>query len=274
MEDFSSREIRSWEQFLDLPHLADDFWIYRGQSNDWPLKTSLERACERSAIPLKHAPVIEKTLIDNFRRRYDGSDRTFVIHDTLYCLALMEHHGAPTRLLDWTYSPYIALYFTLEKSDGKSVMWCMNQQWWTKAARALVGSERYEQRNRYETRNDQSFIPLYMGRNPPKMVYLENPFFFNSRLNIQQGVFLCTGDVTSPFEENLKGLGDSRSPASIVKVHCDLDTRERLRAMKELHKMNIHRESLFPGLDGFAQALAHRLQMYLEFHTGSLSESG
>jgi hypothetical protein len=32
--------------------------------------------------------------------------------------------------------------------------------------------------------------------------------------------------------------------------------------------MNIHRESLFPGLDGFAQSLAHRLHLYLQFYPG------
>ena len=230
-------------------------WIYRGQSRDWPLKSSLERSCERSRIALTDAPVIEKALIDNFRRRYDGHDRQFVIADTLYCLALMQHHGAPTRLLDWTYSPYIAFYFAIEDVDESAVMWCMNRTWWMERARAIVGQERFEQRNRYDTRNDSSFLPLYMTERPHRMVYLENPYFFSSRLNIQQGAFLCTGDVTAPYEENLKALGDCSSPASVLKVECLMGAEEKLRALKELNRMNIHRESLFPGLDGFAQAL-------------------
>jgi hypothetical protein len=101
------------------------------------------------------------------------------------------------------------------------------------------------------------------------MVYLENPYFFNSRLNIQQGVFLCTGDVTFPYEDNLKGLEGCFHTNAVQKIRCVMDIKERHRALKALHKMNIHRESLFPGLDGFAQALAHRLWMYLELHTGS-----
>jgi hypothetical protein len=265
--DFTHQEINSWQDFLNLPHLTQDTWIFRGQSGDWPLKTSFERACERSAISLRHARKLEKSLLDNFRRRYDGNDREFVINDTLYCLALMEHHGAPTRLLDWTYSPYIALYFALENSIDGSVIWCMNHQWWMKAAKAIVGPERYEQRNRYETRNDQTFLPLYMTEKPFKMVYLENPFFFNSRLNIQQGVFLCNGDITASFEENLKALGACSHYEGVVKIHCRMTMDERLEALKELHKMNIHRESLFPGLDGFAQALGHRLRMYLELYS-------
>jgi hypothetical protein len=105
-----------------------------------------------------------------------------------------------------------------------------------------------------------------MTDKPFKMVYLENPYFFNSRLNIQQGVFLCTGDVTSPYEENLKGLNGCCSSNSVVKIHCRMDFDEKWRSLKELQKMNIHHESLFPGLDGFAQALAHRLWLYLKLY--------
>jgi hypothetical protein len=266
MSDFITQEIATWEEFLDLPHLSRDEWIYRGQCDDWPLKSSLERSCARYRISLEHAPVIEKALIDNFRRRYDGHDRQVVIDDTLYCLALMQHHGAPTRLLDWTYSPYIALYFALENSNDRGTIWCMNRTWWMRRAREIVGAEHFEHRNRYETRNDSSFIPLYMKAQPYKMVYLENPYFFNSRLNIQQGVFLCTGDVTSPYEDNLKALEGGFNSDSVLKIHCIMQIDERQKALKALHKMNIHRESLFPGLDGFAQALAHRFWMYLELH--------
>jgi hypothetical protein len=266
MNNFCEKEIKTWEDFLRLPHLSEDTWIYRGQSEDWPLKTSLERACERSIIELKDAPSLERSLVTNFRRRYDGHDQQFVLSDTLYCLALMQHHGAPTRLLDWTYSPYVAFYFALEFSFGSSVVWCVNQTWWSKKARAIMGERRYALRNKYETRNDESFVPLYMTDKPYRMVGLENPFFFNQRLNIQQGVFLCSGNVAVSFEENLKALEDYHHAGAVLKIRCGMNGEDRLRALKELHKMNIHRESLFPGLDGFAQALSHRLWMYQKIH--------
>ncbi len=265
MSTFVTVSITSWDDFLGLPQLAGDDWIYRGQTRDWKLRSSLERSCERSRIPLADAPFIERALIDNFRRRYDGHDRQFVIEDTLYCLALMQHHGAPTRLLDWTYSPYIALYFAVETVEGGGVIWCMNQTWWRERARAVVGSEHFDRRNRYETRKDSSFLPLYMTDRPYRMVYLENPYFFSSRLNIQQGVFLCTGDVTASYEENLRGLGDWSDSGSVLKIECRMTAESSLQTLKELNRMNIHRESLFPGLDGFAQALGHRLRMYLQF---------
>ena len=61
--------------------------------------------------------------------------------------------------------------------------------------------------------------------------------------------------MTASYEENLKALGDCCGPGSVVKVECRMSAEDKLQALKELNRMNIHRESLFPGLDGFAQAL-------------------
>src|SRR3989338_2110282 len=114
MSAFSERVIDRWEDFLACRRDFGDEWVFRGQPSDWKLTTSLERACANSEIALASAPGIEIQIIRDFRRRYDGIDRELVRTDTLYCLALIQHHVGPTRLLDWTYSPYVALYFALE----------------------------------------------------------------------------------------------------------------------------------------------------------------
>jgi FRG domain len=124
MADFFVKEIRSWHQFFefvsDLDHglhepLAVHHWVFRGQSNDWPLTTSIERALAGWKIDQKEASHIEYQTIREFRRRTWDPQYRRVHTDTLYCLALMQHHGAPTRLLDCTYSPFVAAAFAMQE---------------------------------------------------------------------------------------------------------------------------------------------------------------
>jgi hypothetical protein len=62
--------------------------------------------------------------------------------DTLYCLAMMQHHGAPTRLMDWTYSPFVAAKFAAGEGTGDAAIWCLNAKWCQETAEAepVVGN--------------------------------------------------------------------------------------------------------------------------------------
>ncbi len=218
MVTFTEKKIHTWQDFLNIRERFTHKWVFRGQSSDWNLKTTLERASEDSGIDPRNIPDIERQLIREFRRRYDGNDRDIVLDDTLYCLALMQHHGAPTRLLDWTYSPFIAAYFALERSSTVQVVWCINGSWCEKEVVIMLGENIVRGRNIDESRNDTTFIPLYMGTNQRKFIFIENPFLFNRRSVIQQGVFLVPGDVSVSFEYNLKHLKGWDEESSVVKL--------------------------------------------------------
>ena len=161
MPDFKVKAIRSWDDFLATIRTLNGEWIFRGQREDWKLKSRLERSCEDYKIKLKKAPGIEYQLVRDFRRRYQGNDSQVVADDTLYCLALMQHHGAPTRLLDWTYSPYVAVFFALESSGQSGVVWCMEATWRIDQAKSIVGEKLLFSRYVDETRTDETFKKLY-----------------------------------------------------------------------------------------------------------------
>ena len=137
----------------------------------------------------------------------------------------MRHHGAPTRLLDFTWSPYVGAFFALEKSEMPAlrvkeipILWCINIDWIEREVKNIVDHELLRARWTDDTRNDTSFKPMYMGDHRKKFVHLENPIRLNVRLVIQQGIFLCPGDVTYSVEDNLKNLDGWNNKNNVLKI--------------------------------------------------------
>jgi hypothetical protein len=247
-------------------------WIFRGQHADWILNTALERACENSGLTsVQDSQKIEKSMIREFKRLYDGSDRDRVEKDTLYALSVMRHYGAPTRLLDFTYSKYVGIYFALEyandidvENDEKScAIWCINQEWLVKAIKNTSHEVKklVDEREDDDLRIDETFLPLYLN-NRYDFIGWENPIALHQRLHIQQGTFLCPGNISKPFMVNLKELKGWEEKSSIMKVVCRMKVGDLHKAFDECRRMNISRESLFPGLDGFAQSMKYHMYFY------------
>jgi hypothetical protein len=251
--------VHDWASLMALREQFDEAWIFRGQPSSWPLETSLERACALFDVPGPAVPAVEAQIVQEFRRRYTGRQRRLLFTDTLYCMALMQHHGAPTRLLDFTYSFHVATYFALEPFGAAPTLWCLNGKWFREQAARLAGEELIRTRER--DRNERTFRELYMAVPPHRFVFPENPFPLHRRLIIQQGVFACPADITVPFLANLNAQGPHAADA-VVKLNLAFDEDAKRAALAELLEMNVDRATLFPGLDGFAQSLRVRIPLY------------
>ena len=264
MANFATKCVNSWSELNKAIAPLKDLWVFRGQAEDWPLATSLERALNSWKIELSYGPVIEYQLVREFRRQYNGEDRYDVANDTLYCLALMQHHGAPTRLLDFTYSPFVGAQFAIGEGNRFGVLWCINTFWGDKAAGEVVGKQNVALRANDRTRNDKSFRSLFTDTQK-KFVLPENPLRLSQRFVIQKGVFLCAGDVADTFINNLKNLAGWNSEGNILKLRFDMNRNNLVEATNWLRKMNVGSATLFPGLDGFARSLKEQLPHYQDY---------
>jgi hypothetical protein len=255
---FSTITLDCWS---DIHAYARRGWLFRGQRvANWTLKTSLERCCERlDVIPEKRRP-IEDRIIREFRRAY----HQFANHvpnreTTVEWLSIMQHHGAPTRLLDFTYSIYVAAYFALEDADSSadSAVWAIDAPWTVQQAieRLAAGGKPEAKRMKRPFMDDdeKEAQRLFMDEPYVASAWPINPFRLNERLRVQEGAFLVQGDISKPFQQNIEALSATPTPEHALKIV--LPEALRQEALKTLWSMNISRAALFPGLDGFARSL-------------------
>jgi len=245
-------------------------WIFRAQpwgrrKSPLPIASSLERACDDLSLAPKYALTIEKKLIREFASCYHH----YVSHpppqmgETLEWLALMRHHGTPTRLVDFTWSFFVAALFAGLDNNGDSAIWCINKSWLgqraEEAIRSIEGGEELVKEHT-ETRSGKSFRAIFITPQT-KFVSAVNPIRFNERLAIQQGLFLAPGDITTKFQSNLP-LKDKDADENVRVVRIKASSKPYF--LKKLHRMGLHRSALFPGLDGFAQSLRERMLLFGE----------
>ena len=259
----------SWSQLRDKLAGYDHRWAFRGVANaEWSLQTSLER--------LLVSPVVEaeRYLLTTFQRRAHHFVRDCPdLSDYLEWLALMQHHGTPTRLLDCTRSPYVALFFALERpldQNAQAAVWAFNVEACKQNAIDILASENSDQT--LSLGKPEIFRKAFMrehetgGLAPQLCVAPIQPFRMNERITIQQGLFLCPAQVSSSFEQNLSSMN---SKGTTFEKHVFSVTLRR-DILSELNKMNINRASLFPGIDGFAQSLG--LNVEIATMKGKLSQ--
>jgi hypothetical protein len=184
----------------------------------------------------------------------------------------MQHYGAPTRLLDFTRSPYVASYFALEelheKEDGKignRAIWAVDTDWLIKNSFRRVCEDKTLPDCNEDGFRDSGFLTgtfdslFVRNHNIPLVLPIEPPRS-NPRLLAQQGLFLCPSIAEAGFEKNLATYSDCTQDMDQHIIKILVEGRIRTELLSEFRLMNISRATLFPDLQGYAQSLAYELE--------------
>ena len=122
--------IKDWSEFLNISHQLDVAKIgsisyaFRGHSKkEWLLAPTLLRHCDHQNKSIEEVLEIESLALAEFQSQAHLHLEPNILNrttDTISWWTLMQHYGAPTRLLDWTKSIFVAAYFAVAESRSSS----------------------------------------------------------------------------------------------------------------------------------------------------------
>ena len=228
-------------------------YAFRGLSDKhYRLMTSFERNCgdlER----------LEYHLLRNFRK-YARTDDVDISDSHWRWMTLAQHHGLPTRLLDWTYSPFVAMHFaTCETShyDADGIIWKVD---FVKANRLLpnplkdVLAEAHA--NALTVGMLEKALPdvrsLDQLASDPLVAFFEPPSI-DERIDNQFALFSFMSPPNASLEAWLTG-----HPALFGRIIIPKELKWEIR--DKLDQANITERMLFPGLSGLASWLRRYYQ--------------
>ncbi len=248
--DLENRTLTSFEELRSvLRDIAlDDGYFFRGERrSDYSLKPKIAR------LVAQPVPSVDGKLVLDLRypvsivnerealQRFKAAARPYLsaVPDSEWdWLALAQHHGLPTRLLDWTTNPLVALYFAVgEMIDAD---WLKREQ---------LSTEEF---------NGSAAFYVMRVKHPPLNTFASQPFesdglFFAShvtpRISSQGGLFSIQ---QNPFEPLKWGR--------ITKYSIPFEVRMDMK--RELALYGITHAFIYPGLEGIAKDLQERLNSF------------
>lgn len=238
--EISKIKLTSWSEFKvriisDLypeNHFVRGRFLFRGQASDsWALSSTFDR-WYKGESKTKHA-VAEK-LLTNFIKECEFEDLPENVRNSNELMrSLAQHHGLPTRMLDWSESPYIAAFFAFSGHLKQGI-------------------------------NLQKEIAIWALDTTSHIWHKENgceilnvPSFGNERIKNQHGKFTYLRTAAESVEEYAVNFNEERALKKFT-----LPVSDVVAAMAELDSMGINFSRIYPGVTG--NAMAAEVKVLLE----------
>jgi hypothetical protein len=235
MGTIASKSSKVIESVVDLSRIVSTLpdghrFLFRGQDVNLPPIPRLAREAQKRNLTAEQVLKIEQVMLDRFR--HESVPFLQGIHPTtdFDWLSLAQHHGLPTRLLDWTSHALTALWFAVANDPPEKV------------TEGVVWLLKVEPKN--EVKPDQTIKVFELKR-----TYVFQPFHIDRRIAAQAGWFSIHWYSEGPNKfyslDRIRTFKDNIEGYPVPKQHFD-----KLR--KELRLLGVTEATLFPDLSGLS----------------------
>lgn len=251
-------------------------FIYRGMENkEYDLRPSIFRETQNDRVINKRYTEYSSEL--NILRQFIQEASVFlkepIVNNYGKWAEIAQHYGAPTRFLDWTSNPLVALYFACDSnSSADAVVWLCHVENFYKVESNKNSDLVPNNRSNMEIINDlithdgqkenKTILPQY------PVMYL--PYYRDARMTAQCSYFMVWGTNHNSLEEMIteenymkcskcpKGMSYTvySEEKCVFKVYINHSDKQNI--MRELDMMGINTKTLFPGLDGIGKYIERR----------------
>jgi hypothetical protein len=250
---------RSWTELLE--QLYEGSWndeiqrfrspyAFRGLAD---LDHGLTNSLSRLARGHPDIDKLERSMLRNFRK-YAAQQASTRVDSIWHWLAVAQHHGLPTRMIDWTFSPLVALHFATEHPadygrDG--IVWCVDfvraNKLLPRRLRAILdedGSDTFtaDMLDAFATLRDFDALSR-----DAFLLFVEPPAL-DARILNQAALFSLMPSPSASLEEWI-----AAHPELTRRVLVPAELKWEVR--DKLDQANVNERTLFPGLDGLSRSL-------------------
>ena len=231
----------SWEVFKKhISSMGSKRYLFRGQKEPWRLRTSFHRTGRADVQRFISEDI--QALHKHLSARTKHAFNLEIPNENGAFFNLVQHHGYPTPLLDWTYSPFVAAFFAYRNITKEEI----NSADINSKVRILL-FDQAEWKSDYSQYNHLSTGRLHVSVS--EFLAIEN-----ERMIPQQAASTVTN--IDDIEKYIKDCEKANNKTYLQAF--DLPLKERDKVIQELRFMGITAGSMFPGLDGACEELKDR----------------